>query len=158
MIGFFFWHLFLAFVWCFSMGELTLWTFATGYILSYGVLWFGRGVLNSAAYCVYLIRLIEFILYFLWDLVVSNCRVAYDVLTPKHHMRPGIIALPLDASRDEEITLLANLISLTPGTLSLDVSADRRYLFVHSMYIDDPEREKRRLKNGVERRLLELLR
>lgn len=60
--------------------------------------------------------------YFLWQLLLSNLRVAYDVITPRLYMRPGILAVPLDAEIDLEITLLANLITLTPGTLSLDVS------------------------------------
>jgi multicomponent Na+:H+ antiporter subunit E len=75
-------------------------------------------------------------------------------------MRPGIIAIPLDARTDLEITLLANLITLTPGTLSLDVSADRRVLYVHVMYIDndDIEAVRRSIKDGFERRVLEVLR
>jgi multicomponent Na+:H+ antiporter subunit E len=89
---------------------------------------------------------------------MSNLRVARDVLTPKQYMRPGVVALPLEAKTDGEITLLAGLITLTPGTLSLDVSADRKFLYVHSMYIDDPEREKERLKRRFEKRLLEMLR
>ncbi|MBW3600685.1 MAG: Na+/H+ antiporter subunit E, partial [Planctomycetes bacterium] len=59
---------------------------------------------------------------------------------------------------DDEITLLANLITLTPGTLSLDVSEDRKTLFVHAMYIEDPEKLRRHVKEGMERRVLELLR
>jgi multicomponent Na+:H+ antiporter subunit E len=75
-------------------------------------------------------------------------------------MRPGIIAIPLDARTDLEITLLANLITLTPGTLSLDVSADRRVLYIHVMYIDndDIEAVRRNIKDGFERRVLEGLR
>lgn len=158
MIAFFFWHLFLTAIWMFGMAELTLGNFTVGFLLSYGILWLGRSVLDSSRYCRYLLRLVEFILFFLWELLLANLRVAYDVLTPTHHMRPGIIALPLDAKEDGEITLLANLITLTPGTLSLHVSPDRKYLYVHAMYLHDPEHVKLRLKQGFERRLLELLR
>jgi multicomponent Na+:H+ antiporter subunit E len=75
-------------------------------------------------------------------------------------MRPGVIAVPLDAKTDAEITLLANLITLTPGTLSLDLSPDRGVLYVHTMYIDqdDVERARRQIKDNLERRVLELLR
>lgn len=158
MIRFFLWHLFLTAVWIFGMGDLTVWNATLGFVLGYAILWLGRRVLNSAEYCIYLFKLVDFVRYFLWELLRANLRVAYDVLTPTHHMRPGIIALPLEAQKDQEITLLANLITLTPGTLSLDVSPDRKYLYVHSMYIDDPEEEKKRLKQGFERRLLELFR
>jgi multicomponent Na+:H+ antiporter subunit E len=75
-------------------------------------------------------------------------------------MRPGVVAIPLDARTDAEITLLANLITLTPGTLSLDVSSDRRMLYIHVMYIDndDLEEVRRKIKAGFERRVLEVLR
>lgn len=49
-------------------------------------------------------------------------------------MKPGVIALPLSARTEMEITLVANLISLTPGTLSLDVSDDRKVLYIHAMF------------------------
>jgi multicomponent Na+:H+ antiporter subunit E len=75
-------------------------------------------------------------------------------------MRPGVIAIPLNARTDVEITLLANLITLTPGTLSLDVSADRSVLYIHVMYIDndDIDAVRRKIKEGFERRILEVLR
>jgi multicomponent Na+:H+ antiporter subunit E len=154
----FLWNILLALVWVFAFGDLSLGNLAIGLALGYGVLWLARGMLETADYCARIPRLLEFIGFFLWELLLANLKVAYDVLTPTHYMRPGIIALPLDAETDMEITMLANLISLTPGTLSLDVSPDRKWLYIHVMYIDDPEQEKQKLKRGFERRLLELLR
>ena len=69
-----------------------------------------------------------------------------------------MVGVPLDATTDAEIALLANLVTLTPGTLSLDVSADRRVLYVHGMFVDDPDELRRAVKQGFERRVLELLR
>ncbi|MFW5662410.1 MAG: Na+/H+ antiporter subunit E, partial [Bacteroidota bacterium] len=77
---------------------------------------------------------------------------------PKDRMRPGVIALPLDAESDFEITMLANLITLTPGTLSLDTSDDKKTLYIHAMYLGDPQEFKMEIKNGLERRLLEVTR
>lgn len=154
----FMWNVLLAIVWALAIGEISLTNILVGFALSYFVLWLGRDVLHSSWYCARVPRLVRFFAFFLWELLLANLRVAYDVLTPTFHMRPGIIALPLDAHTDNEITLLANLISLTPGTLSLDVSTDRKFLYIHSMYIRDPEEEKQRLKDGFERRLLEVLR
>jgi multicomponent Na+:H+ antiporter subunit E len=91
--------------------------------------------------------------YFLWELTLANLRVAYDVVTPTHYMRPVILALPMDADTDIEITVLANLITLKPGTLSLDVSVDRKVLYVHSMYLEEPHEFKK-----FERRLLRVFR
>jgi multicomponent Na+:H+ antiporter subunit E len=85
-------------------------------------------------------------------------RVARDVVTRKTYRRPGIVAVPLDAKTDAEITVLALFISLTPGTLAIDVSDDRKVLYVHEMFITDPEEVRRQLKAGFERYVLALLR
>lgn len=95
---------------------------------------------------------------FVYELVAPSFQVAWDVVTPRHLAKPGIIAVPLDARTDLEITVLANLICLTPGTLSLDVSADRRVLWVHCMFIDDPDESRQALKDVMERRVIEALR
>jgi multicomponent Na+:H+ antiporter subunit E len=98
------------------------------------------------------------ITYFGKELLISNLKVLWDVITPQHISRPGIIALPLDARTDAEIMLVANLISLTPGTLSLDLSEDRRSLYIHVMFLDDIEQTRRQIKQGLERRVLEVMR
>ncbi len=81
-------------------------------------------------------------------------------IVPRSVVCPGVVAIPLDVRTDAEITLLANLITLTPGSVSLDLSEDRRVLYVHAMYIDgaDVEAYRRSIKEGLERRVLELLR
>lgn len=103
-------------------------------------------------------QVIGLILYFLWQVVLSNARVIREVLSPRFSMRPGILAVPLDAQSDLEIALFANMITLTPGTLSLHVSRDRRFLFVHNMYAEDPALAKAELKAQFERRVLEVIR
>jgi len=96
--------------------------------------------------------------YFVKELFISNFRVMWDVITPKHISRPGINGVPLDAKTDLEIMLVANLISLTPGTLNLDVSEDKTILYVHVMFLDDVEEACRTIKEGLERRVLEVMR
>lgn len=95
-------------------------------------------------------------LFFLKELVVANLRVARLVLGPRRWLRPALLAVPLDVTRDAEIVMLANLITLTPGTLSVDVSADRRTLYVHCLGVEDPEAVRREIKQGLERRVAEL--
>jgi len=92
--------------------------------------------------------------FYLWTLLRSNLRVAYDTATPRHHMRPGVVAMPLAIHGDFGLLLLSNLISMTPGSLSLDVSPERDRLFVHMMYIDDVDEARRSLKD-LERRVKE---
>jgi multicomponent Na+:H+ antiporter subunit E len=95
---------------------------------------------------------------FLYELLLSGLRVARLVLAPRMDLKPGIFAYPLKVDRDFEITLLANLITLTPGTLSVDVSEDRKTLFVHAIDCSDPERTRRDIAEGFERRILEAFR
>lgn len=105
-----------------------------------------------------LLRLPGFLLYFAWELVVANLAVAAAVLAPAGRLRPAIVAIPLRLDRDAEIALLANLITLTPGTLSLDVSPDRRTLYVHAMATGSPDDLRREIQQGFERRILEVFR
>lgn len=102
-------------------------------------------------------RALAFLGFYIGELLVSSLRVAYDVLTPTLHMRPRIIAVPLDVQSEGEITLLANLISLSPGSLTLDVSPDRRTLQVHVMYVgDSTEAAVQEIKHNLERRIIAL--
>jgi multicomponent Na+:H+ antiporter subunit E len=98
------------------------------------------------------------VIFFLRELVMSNLRVARDVIAWKRDSRPGIIALPLDLHSDLEITLLATFIALTPGTIPMDVSHDRKTMYIHAMFVTDPELLRQSLKQGLERRIMELLR
>lgn len=148
----------LALTWAALTGSFTPGNLSLGFGIGFLVLYFSRRVVGSPAYGRKVVLVIELILFFLWSLLLSNLRVAYEVLTPRHGMRPGVIAIPLDARTDSEITLLANMITLTPGTLSLDIAQDRDELYIHAMYVDDPDRVRREIKDGFERRVLEVLR
>jgi multicomponent Na+:H+ antiporter subunit E len=154
----FLWNILLALTWTALGGEFRLSALATGMGLGYLLLWLLQPALGPSPYVQKVSHSIRFFSFYLWKLILANARVAYDVVTPRHYMRPGVIAVPLDARTDAEITLLANLMTLTPGTLSLDISADRRVLFLHAMYIDDLDMLRREIKVDFERRVLELLR
>jgi len=154
----FLWNILLALAWVMLSGEFTPERLLSGYVLGFLLLWLIQRTTGPTTYFTRVGRLAGFLGFYVWKLVLANLRLAYDVLTPRHHMRPGVVGVPLDAETDREITLLANLISLTPGTLSLDVSSDRRMLYLHAMYIDDVDALRREIKDGYERRVLELLR
>lgn len=103
-------------------------------------------------------RIVSLALLFFWELNVSAVRVAIIVLTPniRGALRPGIVAFPLHVTTDREITLLANLITLTPGTLSVDVSEDRRVLYVHVLNLRDRDALIAEIANGFERKVQEV--
>ena len=150
----------LALAWAALQGEFSLRTLASGYLLGYFVLLglVRGGVLRRSTYIgkAHLVAGLGF--FFLWELIRANLRLAFDVATPNYHMRPGIIAVPLDVTEDSEILLLAMLINLTPGSVALDVSEDRRVLYVHVMYISSPDDARAEIKSGFERRILKLFR
>lgn len=156
----FLWNLLLALAWAVSTGLFTVPNFVVGFVVGYFILMFAQKAIGPSDYFAKVPQVVRFFLFYLGQMLLSNLRVAYDVVTPRHHMKPGVIAVPLDVETDAEITLLANLITLTPGTLSLDLSSDRRVLYVHAMYIDngDVELARRQIKEGLERRVLEVLR
>jgi multicomponent Na+:H+ antiporter subunit E len=140
------------------IGKPTLGGLTAGFVVGYLALWVTKPLYDRPEYFSRVIRVIRLVLHFMYELIVSSVRVARAVITPGYKSRPGIIAVPLDAKTDTEIMLTANLISLTPGTLSLDVSEDRRFLYVHCMFLENVEATKQELKNGIERRVLEALR
>jgi multicomponent Na+:H+ antiporter subunit E len=97
--------------------------------------------------------------YFAWQLVLANVRVARAVLGPVGRLRPALVAVPIDVATDAEITMLANMITLTPGTLSVDVSPDRRTLYVHTIQLEGSADALRdAIKRGFERRVREAFR
>lgn len=152
------WNLLLALIWTALWGNLSGTNLLIGFIFGYLVLAFGlRDIPEFARYAARAPRLIRFFFYFIGELVKSNLKVAYDVLAPNPRMRPAVIAFPLEAKTDGEITILANLISLTPGTLSLDVSRDRKVLYIHAMYFDGDEPTRQSLRE-FEQRVLEVMR
>lgn len=150
-------NIILTFVWVALTGEYAKANFLLGLVLGFIALRFTLGK-SAKRYFLFMPRLIGFAAYFIYELVKSNIQVALDVVTPPFYMKPGIVAVPLDAKTDAEVGLLANLITLTPGTLSLDVSEDRSVLYVHVMYLLDEKQFIEGIKNGFERRLLNLMR
>lgn len=98
-------------------------------------------------------HLLEFGLFYLKEVIMSNLRVAYDVMTPKHQMQPAFVELNLEGMSDRQILFAANLITMTPGTLSLDICEKTKRLKVHSMYVDDPDEAVRELETKILRRI-----
>lgn len=148
----------LTLVWMALTGIFSFVNFVFGFVLSFFILWIMMRKDDDKRYFNRIPRVISFIFFFLYELLKANLQVAYDVITPRFFMKPGIIRIPLDAKTDLEITLLANLITLTPGTLSLDVSDDKKALYVHAMYVHDKEKFIASIKSGFEKRLLAILR
>lgn len=157
----FFTNVLLAVIWAAVTGTVNLGNLLIGFLLGYIVLMIAAPAIDSdASYTRRLRKGIIFIFYFLKELLISSLRVAVDVLRPTFRMQSGIVAIPLTVDTDLEKTLLANSISLTPGTLSLDISEDGKTLFIHAMYIDngDVDAVRREIKDGMERHIMDFTR
>lgn len=151
-------HIFLAFVWMLLQNSFTFGHFLAGYVVGAIILYvFYRFFPGGKIYLSKAFAIVELLLVFLWELLKANITVANLVLSRKMEIRPGIIAVPLEITQDQAIALLANMITLTPGTLSLDVSADKKEIFVHVLNLDDTEAARREIKEVFERRIIKIL-
>ena len=152
-------NILLALAWAALQADFSLRTLLTGFVLGYLILaaLIRGGVLGASPYIGRVHRVFGLAAYFFWELIRANLRLALDVATPRFNMKPGIIAVPLDATADGEILLLSMLINTTPGSVALDVSPDRKTLYVHVMYMDSPDVARAEIKQGFERRVLGIL-
>lgn len=131
----------LALVWTFlndqpTMGDFLLGLLAAAFVLRFlaaPVIHLSRWNLRKTPTLLYLIA------YFLWEVLKSNYAVALIVLRPRLNIKPGIMAYPLRVHQPGQITALANMITLTPGTLSVEVSDDAQTLFIHSIDATDED-------------------
>jgi multicomponent Na+:H+ antiporter subunit E len=152
-------------VWCALNGEFSLPVFIWGIVFSIAALWIveSRAVSSPSAHGKgwrWIVKpwiSIKFAFWFLKEAFIANLQVISHALSPKLRMKPAVIGIPLDAKTDIEIALLANLITMTPGTLSIDVSSDRSRLYIHVMDAKDVDAVRRNIKENFESRVMELL-
>lgn len=154
------WNILIAVVWCWLQGRFTAANMVGGFVMGFVILGLmsRTNVIEGKNYVRQVPQVIGLVAYFLWELLVANVRLAVDLLKRDVTFEPAIVAMPLEAKTDAEITLVASLITLTPGTLSMEVSEDRSTLFIHAMYAGDEPGLIASLKDGFEKRVLEVLR
>lgn len=148
-------NLLMAIVWAAITGSASLHNLIFGFVLSMLALGLIREQINGTGYIGRALRIASLAWLFFVELAKSAWKVALMVVSPRLEIKPGIFAFPLTVTRDFEITLLANLITLTPGTLSVDVSDDKKTLYVHAIDCADPEGARRDIAEGFERKILE---
>lgn len=153
-------NLMLAAVWVTLRRNPTVAEFAIGFFYGFWSLWLFRGILRRKEvdgeslprrdYFALYLHTLRFVARFLREVVVANVQVVRVVLSPRIRIRPGIIRYPLDVQTDSGITLLADSITLTPGTLTVDIAPDRSALFIHVLDIDEPDRVRNDIKQRLE--------
>jgi multicomponent Na+:H+ antiporter subunit E len=150
-------NILLALAWTALQGQLSLMNLIVGYGLGYVVLQIlTRGGALPARYVGKVGSFVGLLLYLAYELVLANVTLAIDVVRPNRTMRPAVVRLPLDVTSDGEILMFAALLNLTPGSLALDISEDRRTFYVHVMHMVTPEQSRAEMKQGFERRVKRL--
>jgi len=151
-------NLILAIFWVAVTGSTTTLNFILGLILGAGALWLVRQRMNTERYFQRIAAWSRLAWTFLVELVKSTWSVVKLAWTPGHNYKTAFVAIPLQVKSDIEITLLANLITLTPGTLSVDVSGDRTTLYIHALDAPDIEALRADIANGFEKLVQEAVR
>ncbi|MCU0832376.1 MAG: Na+/H+ antiporter subunit E [Rhizobiaceae bacterium] len=148
-------NLVFAILWMAVTGTFSLPNFVLGFVFGALALYLIREQTGSDGYFARWRRIGALVRLFLYELAMSAWRVATMVLRRDMDLKPGIFSYETALTRDAEITLLANLITLTPGTLSVDVSDDKRTLYIHAVDCRDIEATRADIRNGFEKRIRE---
>ncbi|MGL4405758.1 MAG: Na+/H+ antiporter subunit E [Notoacmeibacter sp.] len=154
-MSFFLWNLAFAGVWLAVTGVFTLPNLLLGYLFGFASLFVIRSHVGASAYFRRIRLVLSLVKLFLYELIMSAISVARLVMRPNMNLQSGIFAYETELKKDGHITLLANLITLTPGTLTVDVSDDKQTLYIHAVDCSDLEATRRSIRNGFERKIKE---
>jgi multicomponent Na+:H+ antiporter subunit E len=157
----------LSVIWMSLQESFTLIDFFVGFVVGFTIIALTQNVLREQlparsqplrpeAYPLQTWRAIKFIAFGLWSIIKANIDVARIIVRPRLNIKPGIIAIPLDVRSDVGITVLANLITLTPGTVTMDISSDKKTIYVHCIDIQDADAIRDDIKQNFESRVMEL--
>lgn len=144
-------HLILTVAWVILTDEPSVRNAVSGYITGAIILWFyhkARGI--ERFYLSRVVSALKLFVVLVWEQVKSTIQVAKIVLSPKLDIRPAIVSVPLNVTNEAEIVAVAHMITLTPGTVSVDLSEDQKSLYVHVIDVDDPESEPKSLIESKE--------
>ena len=154
----FLWNLVLALLWATVRGRVDGPHLLTGFVLGFLLLALMEPGRFPSAYAARAWGLVLLVGRVAWEVLISSLQVAYDVITPGIRAQPAIYRYELEARTEAEITLLALIVSYTPGTLGLEVSEDGRALYVHVMFATGRDAFSQRLRERLEKPLLRVLR
>jgi multicomponent Na+:H+ antiporter subunit E len=146
----------LALIWVIATGVATAENFIFGFLIGLGILWITTTKKSDRKYFVILPKLCYFLLFLIWKLILSNISTVKESLYSKTKLEPAIVRVPLTLTDEFLIATLANLVSLTPGTMVMDVSDDNKVMYVHVMHLVDKDKFIREVKEEFENKLIEI--
>lgn len=130
-------NLFIAFLWMLLQDDWSLLTFLAGYLVGLFILFLVRRYMVNEFYPISLIKLVNLLLVFMHELLISGIVVAKRILQPRLNITPGIFRLETDLEGDAEVTLLALLITLTPGSVVIEITPDNKSLYIHGLNVPE---------------------
>lgn len=151
-------NIFIAFLWMFLQDEWSFLTFLGGYIVGIIVLIMLRRFFPTTLYLVGFLALIKLFVVFIHELITSSVLVIKQVLGPRTKISPGIITLETELETPLEVTLLALLLSLTPGSVVMEVSPDNKKFYIHAMDIPESSEAVFRAQHKFEKAIKEVTR
>jgi multicomponent Na+:H+ antiporter subunit E len=151
-------NLLIGVIWMFLSESYSFASFLVGFVIGAALLLLLDRFIPGSYYFKYVKAIFYLVFLFVKELILANLEVLKWVYKPKLDFQPGIIALPIDVKKNWEITLLANLITLTPGTLSVDVSRDQRFIYIHAIDLPDVNETIVGIKNSFEKAIREVTR
>ena len=147
--------LFLLIIWCGFSNNFQPPNLLLGIVISFLIPYLALP--RRLHFNVNIVQLLMLALYMIWELILSSFEVAWDIITPKNKSQPKIINLPLQCQHQVQISLLANLISLTPGTLAVDIEEDNAILVVHIMFSQRQDRIITFIKKKLEPKIIKVI-
>src|SRR5690625_4765217 len=161
MIKNFLLNILLTLVWIALTGQLNYANFLFGFVIGFEILWLlviRTDKVEDKGYFYKALRVLLFAVFFLYDMIKANIEVTYEFVLLKLQLLPEIIEYKHELKSDFLITMLTNFIALTPGTMVLKISPDKKTVYIHALYLQDKDKFIKRMKNGLERRLIEVFR
>jgi multicomponent K+:H+ antiporter subunit E len=146
----------LLLLWLLLANQLSVGHLLLGALLGWGIALLAKGFWVDAQPIAKPLTLVRFLLLVLLDIVTANIEVARRILGPQAQLRPGFVVVPLQLRDEVGLIMLTSIISLTPGTVSADISDDRRNLLLHCLDVSDPEALVTEIKSRYEAPLLEV--
>jgi multicomponent Na+:H+ antiporter subunit E len=140
-----------------ATGTLTEENFIFGFLISFGILYIITTNSQDRKYFTILPKLFSFFLFMSWEIIKANLVTVKESLYAKSKLEPAVVKIPLSVESDLEITILAIMVSVTPGTLVMDISDDKKVMYVHVMHVGNKKDFIDEVKNKFEKRLLEIL-
>jgi multicomponent Na+:H+ antiporter subunit E len=133
-------NLVLALIWMFLTGAFSAGGFIFGLVVGYLVLFLAQPFMGSRTYVLATVGSVKLLAVFLYELVVANLLLAKEILRPKPNLKPAVVSLQVPELTPGQSVLLGHMISLTPGTLTVDNEHETRTLYIHTIFGQDPER------------------